>query len=145
MVNPRSYRDNSTYEQKYDYLRRRGFTSNESESLAGSYSLSHFVELPYFKRLTRDRQLYVGRLRALGYTDRRIRNALKRQYKRRNCDTIYDMVRYFRGISIALGEYIPIKRKGSHHPTKGKFTRETARNQRRRLTSLERYEEGRGR
>lgn len=80
--------------------------------------------LPYMKRLTSWRRLYVSNLRSRGVANKGIIKKLKDLYKRREWlrDGKYDpwaMLRYFRKEAIADGDYIPPKRKGSHHKVKG--------------------------
>ena len=114
----------SFYSYKTDLLIKWGFLRNEAKAYADQYTTFQIRTLPYFKRLTSWRRLYVSNFKKRGFTNKEIRDKIKDLYARRGwikkgkIDP-WEMLRYFRKASIDDSEYIPVKRKGSHHKTKG--------------------------
>jgi len=140
------------YRYKYDLLTGWGFLSWEAREFARQYSVAQIRQLPYLRAMTRWRRLYISNLRSRGYSDREIIDRIYALYDTR--DWISDigrldpwqLLKRFRKQAVATGEYIPPKRKGSHHPpgiSKGDVAEQ--RKRRKARTALERYEEGRGR
>lgn len=142
----------SLYRYRYDLLTGWGFLPFESREFARQYSVSQIRSLPYMVSLTRWRRLYVSNLRNRGLSNKEIIDRLKRLYG--NSGWIRDgkldpwaMLRRFRKQAIEDDEYIPPKRKGSHHKqigvSKGDVTGQKQRRQK-RLSELEKYARGRG-
>ena len=108
-------------QQRYDYLIKSGFLPREATEYASNYSMNQIRTVPYLQNIVRSRRLYVNNLRSRDYSDSDIRNAILRLYRRRNMiqDNAIDpweALRRARQKAIEEGDYIPPKRKGSHHP-----------------------------
>jgi hypothetical protein len=95
------------------------------------------------------RRLYIANLKKRGYSDDKTMIAIINLYDRKGW-LVYQrpdpwkMLKSFRQKAIDEGEYIPPKRKTSHHGVG--ITREQVAGQRRhRRSALEIYDEGRGR
>jgi len=140
------------YRYKYDLLTRWGFLSWEAREFARQYSMAQIRRLPYLKAMTRWRRLYVSNLRSRGYSDKEIIDRIYALYDVRDWLTDvgrldpWQLLKRFRKQAVDTGEYIPPRRKGSHHPpgiSKGDVTEQ--RKRRKARSALERYEEGRGR
>lgn len=114
----------SFYSYKIDLLIKWGFLRDEAKVYADQYTTYQIRTLPYFRRLTSWRRLYVSNFKKRGFTNKEIRDKIKDLYTRRGwikkgkIDP-WEMLRHFRQTSIDEHEYIPTKRKGSHHKTKG--------------------------
>jgi len=137
----------SRYSYKAELLEGRGFLPFEAREFARQYSVAQMRSLPYFVGMRRWRSLYTANLRSRGYSDEAIREAIMRLYKRLEWRSPWDMLKRFRGKSIADNEYIPPSRGGSHHKggiSKGDLKAQRQR-RKQRLSSLERYDVGRGR
>ena len=141
------------YRYKYDLLTGWGFLSWEAREFARQYSMAQIRRLPYLKTMTRWRRLYVSNLRSRGYSGKEIIDRIYALYDTRDWLTDvgqldpWKLLRRFRDQAIDTGEYTPPKRKGSHHKggiSKGDLKAQKER-RKRRLSDLERYDEGRGR
>ena len=108
-------------QQRYDYLIKSGFLPREAAEYASNYSMNQIRTVPYLQNIVRSRRLYVNNLKSRDYSDSDIRDAILRLYQRRNMiqdNTIdpWEALRRARQKAIEEGDYIPPKRKGSHHP-----------------------------
>jgi len=141
------------YRRKYNYIQRAGFLHFEAREFARQYTAKQIKTLPYIQRMLRWRRLYVANLRHRGYSDAKIIRMIKALYVKRGWKRgasldPWQLLRRFRQASIDDNQYIPQKRKGSHHKnigvSKGDVVAQKER-RRKRLTELEKYEIGRGR
>jgi len=141
----------SQYRYKYDLLVGWGFLPFESKELAKQYSVAQLRTVSYIQNIIKARRLFVSGLKARGYKDSEIRDRIYALYDTRDWLTIgrpdiWQMLRYYRKASIDDGDYIPPKRKGTHH--KGGISKGNLQGQRKRRkakTSLQKYDEARGR
>lgn len=139
------------YRYKYDILIGWGFLSFESRELARQYSVTQLRTLPYLQNIIKARRLFVSGLRKRGYKDNEIRDRIYTLYDTRDWLTdgkpdIWQMLRRYRKKTIEDNDYIPPKRKGSHHKggiSKGDLQGQKQR--RKKKSALQKYDEGRGR
>jgi len=141
------------YRYKRDALINRGLLDFEAREIARNYSMPQIRSLPYLQSVIKSRGLYVSGLRKRGYKDSEIRDRIYALYDTRDWLTndgkpdIWHMIRRYRKAKIDEGDYIPPKRKGSHHKTLGVSKGQVAdqKKRRRARTALEKYDESRGR
>lgn len=97
-----------------------GLLPGEAATLSSGYTARDFRTLPYLRKIVQTRRLYVANLKSRGYSDALIKQYIKDLYLNKNWlkDNKADpwqMIRDARQRDIDRGEYIPPKRKGSHH------------------------------
>jgi hypothetical protein len=139
------------YRYKQDYLTGKGFLPFESRELARNYNMSQIRSLPYLQNVIKARGLFISGLRKRGYKDNEIRDRIYTVYDTKDWLTdgkpdIWQMLRRYRKKTIEDNDYIPPKRKGSHH--KGGISKGDLQEQRKRRKAksfLQKYDEGRGR
>lgn len=138
------------YYYRYNRLIGWGLLPFEAREIARTYSMQQIRTLPYLQSLIRARRLYISNLRSRNYPDREIIDRIYALYDRKDWlddngrPSIWEMLRSYRKSSIEDNDYIPPKRKGSHHKggiSKGDVAGQKAR--RRKKTPLEKYDEGR--
>ena len=134
----------SLYRHKYNLLTRWGFLGWEAREFARQYTTKQIRTLPYMRRMTSWRRLYVGNLRRRGYSERQIGTSIRNLYGKREFTfegrlDPWALLRYFRKAAIEAGDYIPPKRKGSHHKntgvSKGDIQSQKRRSKQRKLQS----------
>lgn len=125
--------------RKIDFLKAHGFTYKEAKAFTDPYiitegrrverkpySMKDLHTLPYFKNMIRSRQLYIGKLKKKGLSDRKIQEAVNALYKKQRLTTDktskgepgpWAMLRKYRALAIESGDYVPPTHKGSHHKT----------------------------
>jgi hypothetical protein len=109
------------YHQRYDYLKKSGLMNFEARELARHYTIKQLRSIPYLQSFIKSRRLYIINMRKRDYTDKEISKRLHTLYiKRKWLDnegkiSIWARIRDIRKKEIDSGDYIPAKRKGSHH------------------------------
>lgn len=134
-----------------DSLIKSGFLPSEATTLSGGYTTTQFRTLPYLKKLVRTRRLYVANLKSRGYSDNLIAQYIKdlyenKEWEREGKRDPWKMIRDARQKEIDSGNYIPPKRKGSHHGegvSKGDVKKQKSRA--RGKSFLQKYAEKKGR
>jgi hypothetical protein len=140
-----------SYYRCYNILIGWGLENFEAREIAGNYWMPQIRSLPYLQSMIKSRRLYVSNLSKRNYTPEDIREKIYALYATNDCLTdgkpdVWKMIRRYRKIAIADNDYLPPKRKGSHHGggiSKGQVADQKKR--RKAKTNLEKYDEGRGR
>ncbi|MBU1785305.1 MAG: hypothetical protein KKG95_08230 [Candidatus Omnitrophica bacterium] len=100
-------------QHRYEVLKDIGFTATEAATLSESY-LKQYRQV-YFGDMLQARQELVAEVSALELTKKEklieLRWQINKQYEINNWQDAYGMMRWFRGIAIAKGDYTPLKRK----------------------------------
>ena len=114
----------SFYRHKFELLTKWGFLAWEAREFARQYTTKQIRTLPYMRRMTSWRRLYVSNLQRQGLKPRQISQRIRALYTQRGWIEAgrYDpwsLLRYFRKAAIESGDYVPVKRPGSHHKIKG--------------------------
>ena len=133
-------------QRRYNFLIDAGFNHKESVELSKQYTLSQMRSLPYLQNMIRQRRLYRANAIKRNLTYSQYKQMISNLYDKNQYKDIWDILRKYRKQTIDEGDYIPPKRKGTHH--KGKINKGNIKEQkqrRRQRTSLEEYERGRGR
>lgn len=141
------------YYHRYNALVGWGLLAWESRAIATVYSMAQIRSLTYLQSFIRSRRLFVSNMRRLGYSNRQIIKRIYELYRRNEWLTddgkpdVWKLIRAYRKPAIDNGEYVPPKRKGSHHPpssgiSKGQIN-EQRRRRKKRLSELEKYDRGR--
>jgi hypothetical protein len=113
------------YRYKYNKLIKSGLLSWEAREIADKYTMTQIKQLPYAQNVMKARRLYIGNMRKRGYKDTEIRDRIFALYDTKDWLTndgrpdVWMMIRTYRKKSITDGDYVPPKRKGSHHKIKG--------------------------
>lgn len=131
------------------YLKKAGFLELEVSELSNSYTMRELRHIPYLAKLIRSRRLYRDSLAKRGATGTQVDAAVVGLYIKndwRAVDgsySVWGLVRKYRKLTIEEGDYIPPKRKSSHHAVG--VSREAVDGQkvRRGNTMLDKYEHGR--
>lgn len=146
-----------TYRQQlYNRLIDAGFLPFEAREYAKQYTIGQFRSLPYLRKMVQSRRLYIANLRSRGlitFDEKTIRIRILNLYKRKGWlrpdgkPDAWKPVKAQRQNDIDSGDYIPPKKKGSHHKQPGVSEGDVQAQRQRRKSrqGLEGYARGRGR